>query len=114
VIARKAHWSNSPLITVDSDFYKTSVKAMPASVDPDSTAQDYIRYLFGGKMPTNRKRLKNSLDCWLVKVPDRKTTIIYRSTQQRKHQDIATVEIHGFSMRPTNGKRSVTIKFPKL
>jgi len=116
LISPVRHLNNPELIKIDSGFYKLREREMPASSNPNAAAQDYIRYLFGGEMPSDREPIpiKSHPDCWLARSADG-STVVYRpvnTTNNKATNNIATVEIYNPDIRLINGARSVKLRFP--
>jgi len=117
LISPMQYLNNPALIKIGSSFYKTKERKMPASPDPNAAAQDYIRYLFGGQMPSDRESIpiKNNPDSWLARLVDG-STVVYRPanvTNDKSANNMATVEIYNLAIRLINGTRSVKLKFPQ-
>jgi len=119
-IGKKEHFDeyiDPTIIDLGRDFYKVRERKMPASPDPNIAAQDYIRYLFGGQMPSDREPIpiKNHPDCWLARSADG-STVVYRpanTADGSADNNIAIVEIYNPAIRLINGARSVKLKFPQ-
>jgi|GEM_PF-1673149 len=115
LIGKKEH-ANPTLIDIDTDLYKLREREMPASLDPNAAAENYISYLFKGQIPPNRVPIKNCPDCWFAKSADN-TTVIYRPASianSKTLKNIAMVEIINPEIRAINRNKPLKIKFPRL
>jgi len=95
---------------------------MPASSNPNTAALKYIKYLFGGKMPTNRKSLgKDCIGCWVARTPDG-TAVTYRpaGTASKKTLETTTSvdmnnnEIKNINKDSSGNPSHLKLKFPEL
>jgi len=94
---------------------------MPASSNPNTAVLKYIKYLFGGEMPTNRKSLgKDFPRCWVAKTPNG-TAVTYRpaGTASKKTLDsTASVDVNNETIKSLNrtqrSEEPLKLKFPKM
>jgi len=88
-------------------------RTMPASDDPDSTAQDFVRKAYNGQIPISLDPLAGG--GFVAKMPDG-AVIIFRAAGQaswRTPGSTASVDINDARLNQLNAGEFLKLKFPK-
>jgi hypothetical protein len=83
---------------------------MPASADPNQTAQDFAKGAFNGQIPLSVQQIGGG---WLAKLPDG-TSILYRPAGQATDtpETTSSVDINSAGIRAINNNKPAKSKFP--
>ncbi|MEJ8859980.1 hemagglutinin repeat-containing protein [Variovorax robiniae] len=85
---------------------------MPASADPNQTAEDFAKSAFNGQTPASVQTIGNG---WVAKLPDG-TVVVYRPAGQANRTDpnTASVDINSPGVQSINNGRPAKFKFPRM